>query len=208
MADDTSPYRTLAGEGGSEHIEKRSRFLGWARPVATLDEALEFVEQLRDEHYDARHVCFGLRVGRGAQAIDRSNDDGEPARTGGFPLWQLLEGDEIVDALLVVVRYYGGVKLGTGGLARAYRQAGRLALDDAGVVTRHPETTFSLEIPYDALGKLEHVIEESDVVRIVDTDYEAEVTLHLAARSASLNDVRNLLGGLLHREPDSIAAES
>jgi uncharacterized YigZ family protein len=205
MTDDTSPFRTLAGQGYAEHVAQRSRFLGWAVPVSSLDEAMAFVDALREEHYYARHVCYGLRIGRGAQAIDRSNDDGEPARTGGFPLWQLLEGDDVIDAMLVVVRYFGGTKLGMGGLARAYRTAGRLAMEDAGVVTRHPETTFELEIPYDVHGKLEHAIGEHPALRILDTDYAATVTLHLAARSASLDDVRQLLGGLLQRDPSTIA---
>jgi uncharacterized YigZ family protein len=204
---DTSAYRTLAAEGRSEHVAQRSRFLGWALPATSLEDALAFVDALRTEHYDARHVCYGLRIGRGAQRIDRSNDDGEPARTGGFPLWQLLEGDDLVDSLIVVVRYYGGVKLGMGGLARAYREAGRLAVADAGIVVRHPETYFDLEIPYEMLGKLEHAIEERRGIRVQTTDYGAAVTLHLAAWSESLDDVRRLLGGLLNRDPTSIAEQ-
>ncbi|MBH23560.1 MAG: YigZ family protein [Myxococcales bacterium] len=201
---DPTPYRTLAASGDAELVVERSRFLAYAHPIASLDEAMAHVAELRREHYDARHVCYGLRLGRGAQGIDRSNDDGEPARTGGFPLWQLLDGEEVIDAALIVVRYFGGIKLGMGGLARAYRDAGRLALEDAGIVTRYPETTFALEVPYDQLAKLEHTLRGLDTVRVAETDYAAAVTLHLAVRSVALGEVRELLGGLLQRDPTTI----
>lgn len=198
------PYETLAGEGASETVVERSRFLGFALPVDDLDRAMEWVETIRSEHYDARHVCYGLRIGRGAQGVDRSNDDGEPARTGGFPLWQLLEGAELFNALLVVVRYYGGVKLGTGGLARAYRDAGRLALEEAGTRTVHPETSLSITIEYDTTGKFEHTLGELDTVRVVNTTYAADVTYELAVRSLALESVKERLGWLLQRDPDDL----
>ena len=201
---DETPYKTLSRAGRSEHVVDRSRFLGLAAPVGSLDEALAHVAKEKAEHYNARHVCFGLRIGRGAQGIDRSNDDGEPARTGGFPLWQLLEGQEVIDALVAVVRYYGGVKLGTGGLARAYREAGRLALLDAGVCTVHPEVSFPLEITYEVLGKVEHTLKDVETVRVLDTSFTDRVTLSLAVRRAHLGEVRGLLAGLLNRAPEEI----
>lgn len=198
-------YETLAGEGESEHVVDRSRFLGFAFPAASLDQALSIVEGVRKEHYNARHVCFGLRIGHGAQRIDRSNDDGEPARTGGFPLWQLLDGADATDALLVVVRYYGGVKLGTGGLARAYREAGRLALDDAGIVTVHPEHIFELVVPYSVVDTLQHRMESMEGLRLIDTNYEAEVTFELAAQWPRLDAIRSEFAEILQVSPDQIA---
>ena len=128
-------YRTLASQGSAELVVERSRFIGFARPIETLEEGLAFVEELRAQYHAARHVCFGLRVGRGSQTVDRSNDDGEPARTGGFPLWQLLEGEDVVDAMIAVVRYFGGIKLGGGGLVRAYSDAVAQAVEAAGTRT-------------------------------------------------------------------------
>lgn len=197
------PYDTLAAVGESELVVDRSRFLGCAQPVQTLDEALSIVEALRREHYDARHVCYGLRIGRGAQAIDRSNDDGEPARTGGFPLWQLLDGDNVTNALITVVRYYGGVKLGTGGLARAYRGAGREALEAAGIVTIWPEVTIPVAIPYDMVGKLEHGLSGWEGVTVADKVYAADVTFVLQVRCVAVDDARQRLGELLQRAPES-----
>lgn len=198
------PYKTLGSSGESELVVDRSRFLGFARPAASVDGAMAFVEVLEKEHYDARHVCYGLRVGRGPQSIDRSNDDGEPARTGGFPLWQLLDGEDVTDAVIAVVRYYGGVRLGTGGLARAYRDTGRAALEEAGIVTRHPETEFVLTVPYTFVAQIEHVVGERRDVRVVDTEYAAEVAFRLAVRTLALAEVRERLAGMLQRPIEDI----
>ncbi len=204
MTDHTTPYRTIVHNGEAEHIVKRSRFLGYAHPVDDLEMAMGLVAELRHKHYNARHTCYGLRIGRGAQGLDRSNDDGEPARTGGYPLWQILEGEEVIDTILIVVRYFGGIKLGMGGLARAYREAGRLALENAGIITIHPEVTFPLELPYDMLGKIQHVIKDVESIRVTHTEYAEGVALHLAVRTASLHEVRTLLSGHLQRSPESI----
>ncbi len=201
------PFHTLSGPGASEHVVDRSRFLGFARPVDSLDEALAFVADCRSEHHDARHVCYGLRVGHGAQRVDRSNDDGEPSRTGGFPLFQLLEGEELTNAIIAVVRYYGGVKLGTGGLSRAYRECGRLAMQDAGIVTIHPERVLRLTVAYDAVGSLRHWVENTDDVRIADTDYGAQVTFSLAVRAVAVDTVRAGLAELLQRPADAFEFE-
>ena len=202
--DEAAPYKTLAGVGEAQTLVERSRFLAAARPVSSLEEVTREVAKLRREHYDARHVCYGVRLGRGPQLIDRSNDDGEPGRTGGYPLWQLLDGEEITDALITVVRYFGGIKLGMGGLARAYRGCGRLALSDAGVCVVHPETSFTLTLPYAQVAKLEHTLGQLDTVRISAKVFAAEVTLTLAVHRAALGSVRELLAGLLQVDPRTI----
>ncbi len=199
----TEPFITLAGEGESEHVVERSRFLGWALPYEDLDEALAHVAALKKEHYDARHVCYGLRIGHGAQCVDRSNDDGEPARTGGFPLWQLLDGDNVTNAMIVVVRYYGGVKLGTGGLARAYREAGRLALDSAGLKTVYTEIDLTFAVEYGVVDKLQHTLKPLESVRIAQTEYTDVVTFTLAVRKVDCEEVVDLLSQLLQRDPRS-----
>ncbi len=204
--DDPASYRTLAGEGTSELKIEGSRFLGFARPVKSEGEAEEFVESLRTEHYDARHVCYGLRVGLGAQRIDRSNDDGEPPRTGGFPIWQVLSGEEIENSLVAVVRYFGGTKLGMGGLKRAYRDAAIAAIDAAGTRVHHPETTLQITIPYSMHDEFENVVDNLDAARIADRDYGADVDVHLAVWVSQFDDVRTRLGRLLNRDPDSIGS--
>jgi len=196
----TDPYNTLAGVGDSELVVERSRFLGEARPVSSEQQAEAYVEEVRSEHYDARHVCYGLRVGRGGQRIDRSNDDGEPPRTGGFPIWQVLDGEEVTDALCLVVRYHGGVKLGTGGLTRAYRSAAREAVDDAGIVERYPEDRIEVTIPYDRHGEIEHFLDTHEHARSIDTTYAVEVTLEIAVWTKKAEEFRAELGGMLNRD--------
>ncbi len=202
-----APYHTLATHGEAEHVVERSRFLAHALPVTSIEQAQAFVDALRSDHYDARHVCFGLRVGRGAQGIDRSNDDGEPARTGGFPLWQLLDGADVVDALIAVVRYYGGVKLGMGGLARAYREAGRAAMEQAGVVQRWPEARVHLTIPYEMLDRLNHLLDQLPAARTLEAAYTDDVTLTLAIRKANKEEVAGRIAALVQRDAQQLFEE-
>ena len=117
---ETNSYWTLQGSGESEVVIERSRFIGFAVPIENEAGAQDYVDDVRRRYHDARHVCFALRVGRGPGRIERSNDDGEPSRSAGMPMLQVLEGRELCDAMVVVVRYFAGVKLGVGGLARAY----------------------------------------------------------------------------------------
>ena len=196
---DTDPFCTVEGFGQAEHVADKSRFIGQALPVDSEEEAMTYVDEVKAEHYDARHVCYGFRIGRGSQCIDRCNDDGEPPRTAGLPIWQVLEGREITDTLVVVIRYYGGVKLGMGGLSRAYREAARLALEAAGVVERFPEEQVSLVVPYAAHDKIEHVFEQMEGVRQLATDYAGDVTMQLAVYRRDLDGLRERLAGLLNR---------
>ena len=195
------PYNTLTNHATEELIVERSRFIAHALPIESVEDGEAFVADLKREHYDARHVCYGLRVGRG---VDRSNDDGEPARTGGFPLWQLLDGEDVIDAIIAVVRYFGGVKLGMGGLARAYRDAGRAAMDAAIIETRHPEHILTLPLAYDMLDRVNHLLAQLEGVRVVDTAYTDKVSLSLGVRKVELANVRQRLGVLLQLDPQDV----
>lgn len=205
-SDDPDSYRALAGRGTSELKVEGSRFLGYARPVDTEEQAEAFVEQLRSEHHDARHVCYGLRVGLGAQRIDRSNDDGEPPRTGGFPIWQVLSGEELENSLVVVVRYFGGTKLGMGGLKRAYRDAAKAAIEAADTTVHHPETRLDVTIPYSLYDEFEHLIGQLEPVRITDRDFGADITASLAIWTSNRAEVCHRLGNFLGRSPDEVGS--
>lgn len=204
--DDPGAFRTLAGTGTSETKVEGSRFLGMARPVASEAAAQEQVAQVRSEHHDARHVCYGLRVGLGAARIDRSNDDGEPARTGGFPIWQLLSTEEIENALVIVVRYFGGTKLGMGGLKRAYRDAAKAAVESAGTTLHHPVTTLDLSVSYEHYDALERLIEGLEVAQITDRQFAADIDVELTIWSSKLTDIKRRLGDLLGRHPADLGS--
>lgn len=152
---ETLYYRPSASSGPEELKEKGSRFLGFLIPARSREEAEEALELLRKRYHDATHVCFAYRVRRGE--IVRSSDDGEPSGTAGVPILQELKREELWDALAAVVRYYGGVKLGTGGLARAYSETARLVLQGAhreGVVVYK---RLSLRYPYALAGEVASV---------------------------------------------------
>jgi len=201
------PYTVLAGCGEFECVVDKSRFRAFAWPVESLEAALGCVADLRRTYPDARHVVYALRVGRGSRAVERSNDDGEPTRTGGFPILQLLQGDQVCDAVVAVVRWFGGVKLGTGGLARAYREAGRGAIADAELAVRHPERMVSVDVSYGAVDSLEHQFSAFEGVRIVSRDFAAEVRFRLAVRELDLEQVRDAVAGLLHRSPETVFSD-
>jgi uncharacterized YigZ family protein len=202
--DPDEPYRRVAGFGEVEMKVDRSRFIGRMLPVDTEDEAHAYVEETRAEHHDARHVCFGVRVGRGARRVDRSNDDGEPPRTGGFPIWQVLEGEELTNSLGVVIRYFGGVELGMGGLRRAYRNAAREALEKAGIETVHPERRLTIQVAYDQFGALEHLVESRPALRFVDQSFGAEVEVEVAVRAASAAGEIQVLASQLERDATAL----
>ena len=154
-----------AGEGNSEYIEKKSRFLGLVLPVTTEAEARAQLEAVKKREYDARHNCQ-----------KRYSDDGEPQGTAGQPILNVLEREGVQDVLCVVTRYFGGILLGAGGLCRAYTKAAKDALDDAGISELRPWSVLRLDCPY---ALFERVKLETDkrggLVR--DADYGAQIAL-------------------------------
>ena len=117
-------YRTLFREGSAEFIEKKSRFIGYASPAETEEQALAFLEKVRAMHREASHHCYAYIIGQHGERT-RFSDDGEPSGTAGKPILEILQGRELCNCICVVVRYFGGTLLGTGGLVRAYSQRDR-----------------------------------------------------------------------------------
>ena len=162
-----------AGEGNSEYIEKKSRFLGLVLPVTTEAEARAQLEAVKKREYDARHNCWAYVLHTGQK---RYSDDGEPQGTAGQPILNVLEREGVQDVLCVVTRYFGGILLGAGGLCRAYTKAAKDALDDAGISELRPWSVLRLDCPY---ALFERVKLETDkrggLVR--DADYGARIAL-------------------------------
>jgi uncharacterized YigZ family protein len=148
-------YRTVAGEGVHETEVNRSRFICALAPAATEEEAQAFVARIRREHPAATHNCFAYVVGADA-AVQKASDDGEPGGTAGVPMLQMLMRREIRYAVAVVTRYYGGVKLGAGGLIRAYGGAVGEALDTVGTLTRRRFRLATVTVDHQRAGKLEN----------------------------------------------------
>jgi len=173
--DPPDSYLTCAGEGCAETKVQRSRFLAVCRPVASGDAIDAALEEIRRDHHDARHLCYGWKVGVGLLAAEKRQDDGEPAGTAGEPILVAIRRAGLTDVLVAVVRWFGGVKLGTGGLARAYGEAAEASLAAAGVrevlLGRH----FLLNLPYAQQKTVSHLL-GSHGGRVTDQQYAEEVT--------------------------------
>lgn len=140
-------YRTVSTQGEAVFTEKRSKFIAFATHAETAGEALAFIAEVRKKYYDARHVCWAYALGTDG-AETRSNDDGEPGGSAGKPILGQLRSAEVTQAVIAVVRYFGGVKLGTGGLAVAYKTAAGMALENAAIEERAVETEVTVFAPF------------------------------------------------------------
>lgn len=140
-------YKTLLKHASDEVIIQKSRFIGHAAPVQTVDAALAFLESIRAEHRAATHNCYAYILGENA-GIMRYSDDGEPSGTAGIPILEVLKARGVVDCAVVVTRYFGGILLGTGGLVRAYSHTCALALDAAKICTMVPAQRWLCEVQY------------------------------------------------------------
>jgi len=144
-------FYTIGKPSSSERKVKGSRFIALAFPVASPAECEEILQQQRRKFHDATHVCFAYRIGFGDRALYRYSDAGEPAGTAGQPIYQAIQGRQLTNVLVVVVRYFGGTKLGIGGLIRAYGETAAAALDAAEKVKREYRATLKLRFSYDML---------------------------------------------------------
>jgi uncharacterized YigZ family protein len=172
------PFENIAE---SEFVEKRSRFIGYARPVTTEEEALEFVAAIKKRHWDAKHNVYAyvLRDGQ----IRRYSDDGEPQGTAGIPVLEVLTKGNITDAVIVVTRYFGGILLGAGGLTRAYAHAASIALESAQIVTYEEYEELSLVASYSEYQRYIALLQNTGAI-IDDTVYDDKVTLRFAMKPA------------------------
>ncbi|MDE6160782.1 MAG: IMPACT family protein [Muribaculaceae bacterium] len=179
-------YYTIEAPSEAQYTEKRSKFLAYAFPVSAAAEAKEYVAQMQKRYYDARHVCWAYMLGS-ARNDFQSNDNGEPSGTAGKPILGQINSLGLTNVLVVVVRYFGGIKLGTSGLIVAYRTAARMALEAASVVERHDMARVSFHFPYPAMNAAMKLTKDFDVA-IVDRcfDNTCSMTLEINADAAPL----------------------
>ncbi len=166
-------YRTILNEGMAEIIEKKSRFISYAKPVKTDEEAREFIEQIKKQNWDATHNVFAYQVGE-KNEIQRVSDDGEPQGTAGMPVLTVLTGEEIKNTVIVVTRYFGGTLLGTGGLVRAYGKAAKEAVLAAGIAEIESFERYSVKCSYSLSGKVQYEILQGNYI-IEDTVFMEDV---------------------------------
>ncbi len=188
-------YKTIANNiGEGYYAEKRSKFLAFAHHVETVDEAMEIVKGYRKKYYDARHCCYAYMIGPDRQEF-RANDDGEPSSTAGKPILGQINSHELTNILVVVVRYYGGVNLGTGGLIVAYRTAAADAIDHSEIIQRLVEEQVTYDFTYPMMNSVMRVVKEMPV-RIVSQHFDNTCSITLAIRKSMAEQLRTRLGKL------------
>ena len=187
-------YQTIKGEGEGYYTEKRSKFLAFAHHVSTIEEIKELLAGYRKKYYDARHVCYAYMLGAERTEF-RANDDGEPSSTAGKPILGQINSNELTDILIVVVRYYGGVNLGTSGLIVAYREAAADAIAHCEIETRQVEKVITYTFSYPMMNDVMRVVKEMQP-RIISQTFENTCEIKLSIRQSEAEQLRNRLAKL------------
>lgn len=155
-------YKTISVLSSGVYKEKGSKFLSFAIPVSHVGQVKSILQEYRKEYFDARHVCYAYMLGK--ERIDyRFNDDGEPSGTAGRPILGQINSHELTDVLVVVVRYFGGVLLGTGGLVTAYKEAAYDAINNAEIIERKIEKPLTIHFPYELMNEVSRLVKKYDL---------------------------------------------
>lgn len=189
--DTDDSYKTIAAIAEGTYSEKRSKFLAFALPVVTVDEVKRYVAEYQKRYYDARHACYAYMLG--AERTDfRANDNGEPSGTAGKPILGQINSYGLTNILIIVVRYFGGIKLGTSGLIVAYRQAAIEALENATIIekTVDEDITFSFEFPM--MNSVMKIVKDMNP-QIISQGYDTDCTMTLRIRRGMMPQLRERL---------------
>lgn len=178
-------YKTVYEGGEAEITEKKSRFLATVRPVSSEEEALLFISEMKKKYWNASHNCFAYTVGE-RQELQRCSDDGEPGGTAGRPMLDVLLGQEIHNAAVVVTRYFGGTLLGTGGLVRAYSKAVQEGLKSCTVIEKQEGVLLALGTDYNGIGKIQYLLGQKGYT-ITDSEYTDAVKIKVLVPSEELS---------------------
>ena len=191
----TDEFKTIVTTSEGYYTEKRSKFLAFAHHVQTVDEVKELLTGYRKKYYDARHVCYAYMLGAERTEF-RANDDGEPSSTAGKPILGQINSNELTDILIVVVRYYGGVNLGTSGLIIAYREAAADAINHATIETRQVEEIVKYSFAYPQMNDVMRIVKDMNP-RIISQTYDNTCEIVLSIRKSEAEQLRNRLKSLL-----------
>ncbi|MDX9747259.1 MAG: YigZ family protein [Paludibacter sp.] len=184
-------YKTLADKSEGMYREKGSKFIALAYPVGSVDEIKDILALLRKKYYDARHVCYAYMLGPDRNEY-RSSDDGEPSGTAGRPILGQINSRQLTDVLVVVVRYFGGVLLGTGRLITAYKEAAADALEHASIVERQVETALTIFFQYPMMNEVLRRIREHNA-RLIAQELKLECTLQVLISLSASEILKNQL---------------
>lgn len=160
--------------------DRNSKFFGYAFPIKSEEEANEHLEELRSRHHKARHWCYAWQIGK-EEFHYRANDDGEPSNSAGMPIYGQIQSFDVTNILIVVVRYFGGVKLGVGGLINAYKTAAQMALESSDILKRTIDEVFVVKFDYPEMNKVMQVIKKNNL-NVIDQKLEIDCKIFLAVR--------------------------
>lgn len=188
-------YKTVEKEASDFFIEKKSKFIGYAKPVKTQEDALEFISKIKSKHWDATHNVYAYVLRE--NNIQRYSDDGEPSGTAGVPVLDVILKESLVDVCVVATRYFGGTLLGAGGLVRAYSHTSKIALEAAGIITMAQCSIMSAEVDYSFYDRLNILLSDFSAV-ILNTSFSDKVCVEFSVKenivdllNAKLIDVSN-----------------
>ena len=188
-------YKTVEKEASDFFIEKKSKFIGYAKPVKTQEDALEFISEIKSKHWDATHNVYAYVLRE--NNIQRYSDDGEPSGTAGVPVLDVMLKESLVDVCVVATRYFGGTLLGAGGLVRAYSHTSKIALEAAGIITMAQCSVMSAEVDYSFYDRLNILLSDFSA-EILDTSFSDKVCVEFSVKenivdllNAKMIDVSN-----------------
>ena len=190
----TDEFKTLKSGGQGYYTDKRSKFLAFAHHVETVDEIKDLLAGYHKKYYDARHVCYAYMLGPERLEF-RANDDGEPSSTAGKPILGQINSNELTDVIIVVVRYYGGINLGTSGLIVAYREAAADAIAHSEIEMRQVEEVVTYTFAYPMMNDVMRIVKEMQP-RILSQAYDTTCEIRLSIRKSEAEQLRNRLSKL------------
>lgn len=188
-------YKTIVK--ASEEVlfkDKNSKFFGYAFPVTTEDEIKEHLEELKKKHHSARHWCYAWQLGK-EEFHYRANDDGEPSNSAGMPIYGQIQSFEVTNVLIVVVRYFGGVKLGVGGLINAYKATAQMALETSKIVKRTIDFQYEVSFDYPEMNKVMRVIKENNL-NVINQVLELDCKIFLSVRKRDAETIYEKFEGI------------
>ena len=188
-------YKTIAFP--SEEVllkEKNSKFFGYAFPIESENDVKEIIENLKKQHHSARHWCYAYQTGT-EKIYFRANDDGEPSNSAGMPIYGQIQSFEVTNLLIVVVRYFGGVKLGVGGLISAYKTTAQMALEEAEIIEKTIDIHFIISFDYKNMNKVMRIIKEKNI-EIISQKMEMSCEIEIAMRKKNAEMIFDIFNSL------------
>jgi uncharacterized YigZ family protein len=202
-----STYYTVKGYSEHEIIIQKSRFIAHIKGVTSEEEAQQFLQEIRKRHWDANHNCYAYCIGEN-NTIQKANDDGEPSGTAGVPILEVIKKRNLNDTIIVITRYFGGIKLGAGGLIRAYGKSASEGINNTGIVKRTLMTEMTTKVAYTWLGKVENELRASNNYILKQIHYSDEVIVETYVENgkeeAFLAWIVEITNGQCHNSPGNV----